>query len=1078
MKSTLSFVLILFSLLSIGQVPVDADDQFVKGGYRGKSQIDPTQYVDLTTGKAQINIPIANLSGSGISMPVSLFYDGGGRKVDEYASSVGLGWDLSIPYSIQRSTIGLPDEGINIDYSSLGGSWVSMTNEGFTESPYDTNTEQTLGANFGGMNLGNVLENAAKGMNDLQPDEFYYNIPGHSGMFIFDMVEFDASQMASVALYGRSYHNWNPKKIPHDDIEVWISITVGGGKIEINSFIIMDENGFKYVFDEVEKTAVISSEWPHQMESNYRKLLDQSTAFYMTAIYGPSDEIEIELEYSHTGDPIVDYYSAQGLLDDVYSVPFFSSLNVGSRRDIDNFFFQYNYDECNCLTYPDVESKLVTTVYKSIIYPTSIESKNGKVLFHYDTPRLDLANEFELDKITLLDFNGDVLDIFKLDQFYTGQNIEDYRLVLGKIERENAYGEIEPYYDFIYDDSEALPDYNSKSVDHWGYYNGISNETLLPYYADVQNWLTIPLADRSPDLLFTKVQNIVGFITPERGRIEFDFELNKYGAVNGVQNGVIQEIGGLRVSQLRMKPNENSIGEVVNIDYASVLNPSNQEGVVQVLPNYRIRSNIRFISYCFIVEYEASCNINRCSDCFSERLNGTPAYAAEVENNSMITYPYVVTSSPGKGFIEYHFSVDNIASDALDFPYLPLTYRHWRNGLLLSKTLINDDLILVSKEEHRYESVYLDEQKVLGIKVMRIPDDESYMAKEYYYQSEVYERVETKTFSYDQLTPSKVIENTITYSYNELVPGAVKEILTETNDPLNRFSLRRVKVVGDYVNEDIADENSSTIQFVKLHWRAPFKTPVEVLTLKGNSLGSLKIVSGEITTLRIENGYSVPDEVYQLELNSPLPLASLQLSDIEDGEFDFDEDYYKLVAKLLDYDLKGRLRSVEIQEAVVNSVLTDYADGRITAEVINSPSDKFAYSSFETENMGGWSYEQFAVNEFFSNVNGLEFTHSKTGLSYLNLEYSNITRSVGPGSYTLSFWAHASQPMPEVNWTQLISLEISEPMDEDGWVFYQYKLANTTSVNKTLKLEGLSWIDELRLYPQGAAMNTIAYNAD
>src|SRR5688572_15350298 len=67
--------------------------------------------VNLYSGTAQVNIPICELSSRVLNVPVSLQYTAGrGVKVQDFATSVGLGWQLSAGGSISRVVRGFPDE--------------------------------------------------------------------------------------------------------------------------------------------------------------------------------------------------------------------------------------------------------------------------------------------------------------------------------------------------------------------------------------------------------------------------------------------------------------------------------------------------------------------------------------------------------------------------------------------------------------------------------------------------------------------------------------------------------------------------------------------------------------------------------------------------------------------------------------------------------------------------------------------------------------------------------------------------------------------------------------------------------
>ena len=48
------------------------------------------------TGQPNISLPIYTLKEGSISLPISIRYNGGGLKVTEYPSSVGMGWLLPL----------------------------------------------------------------------------------------------------------------------------------------------------------------------------------------------------------------------------------------------------------------------------------------------------------------------------------------------------------------------------------------------------------------------------------------------------------------------------------------------------------------------------------------------------------------------------------------------------------------------------------------------------------------------------------------------------------------------------------------------------------------------------------------------------------------------------------------------------------------------------------------------------------------------------------------------------------------------------------------------------------------------
>src|ERR1700753_1773192 len=79
--------------------------------FLGKTPTGADIGLDRYTGTAQVSIPVCNLSAKASSIPISLNYlDGRGVRVQEYATQVGLGWQLNAGGSISRVVRGFPDE--------------------------------------------------------------------------------------------------------------------------------------------------------------------------------------------------------------------------------------------------------------------------------------------------------------------------------------------------------------------------------------------------------------------------------------------------------------------------------------------------------------------------------------------------------------------------------------------------------------------------------------------------------------------------------------------------------------------------------------------------------------------------------------------------------------------------------------------------------------------------------------------------------------------------------------------------------------------------------------------------------
>ncbi|MDB5012394.1 MAG: hypothetical protein JWQ25_596, partial [Daejeonella sp.] len=135
--------------------------------------------VDLNTGRPIINIPISTLQQGDISIPISLYYNAGGVKVDDTGSGYGLGWNITNPGSISRTVRSLPDDFQGTGTDTRKGWLYTPNSVGVRNAPLD------LPGDCNGSTYNNVNSIANNG-NDTEPDIFTFNCGGLSGQFVID----------------------------------------------------------------------------------------------------------------------------------------------------------------------------------------------------------------------------------------------------------------------------------------------------------------------------------------------------------------------------------------------------------------------------------------------------------------------------------------------------------------------------------------------------------------------------------------------------------------------------------------------------------------------------------------------------------------------------------------------------------------------------------------------------------------------------------------------------------------------------------------------------------------------------
>lgn len=209
--------------------------------------------VGKSTGTADVGIPIIAVDEGGISVAVSLSYQSSGLKVQERPSWVGLGWSLSGPGVITRSSRGLPDDHPNGFLRNL------------TDIPNAYAIYSDLGLPLLQQKVYNKLDLLSKNTIDYEPDSYSFNFSGHGGSFFFGN---DGNVHCS---------EYSPLKFE--------PIYTNG---KIVSWRVTDERGMIYTFGAVEYTFVnVAGE----------DIPEYISSWYLTKIFNPVSGVTVSFEY-------------------------------------------------------------------------------------------------------------------------------------------------------------------------------------------------------------------------------------------------------------------------------------------------------------------------------------------------------------------------------------------------------------------------------------------------------------------------------------------------------------------------------------------------------------------------------------------------------------------------------------------------------------------------------------------------------------------------------------------------------------------------------------------------------------
>ncbi len=170
--------------------------------------------VNLNTGVPDISVPLYQIESGGLNLPITLNYHAGGFKINELATSVGMGWSLSSDIQISRAINGIDD------FDPTKG-YISNIKMKAYFSQYGDCID--CGYPFG---VGMSDYAIASGEMDGMPDKFNYKLMNKAGSFYFRKTSTGGTGYVIVP-------------VPYDNI-----------KIEYNDrqFIITDTDGTIYTF--------------------------------------------------------------------------------------------------------------------------------------------------------------------------------------------------------------------------------------------------------------------------------------------------------------------------------------------------------------------------------------------------------------------------------------------------------------------------------------------------------------------------------------------------------------------------------------------------------------------------------------------------------------------------------------------------------------------------------------------------------------------------------------------------------------------------------------------------------------
>jgi len=426
-----------------------------------------TYPVDYSTGVPKIEIPIYQIKSGSLSLPVSLNYHASGIKMNELASSSGLGWSLNAGGMVSRVINQVEDERefLSTDHYSSD----------------DIHNSQQSPAN-GYPLVYSYVKAIAFGNHDGRSDDYYYNVGnGLSGQFVYDI---------NKIMHQRSFTN---------------NIITRTAQ---NTFQITGEDGTRYTFNDLEKTnSPISGFCPSSwmISSIISANLKDTISFEYNYFPGYSYSVESQT-YNNNNPDLNNTFPSNQKFEKHYSTMIYDASVLVKRIKFKGGTITFSYESGR----KDVMNNRLSAVTINNLSNsgTEIPLKTYQLIHTYFLSNPTNPNTFEaklrLDEIKLFDQNNTYVNSY---HFYYNSGI-----MPPMINQNNPSSQPGGY---------AC---GGCAIDFWGYYNGhAENTTLLPL---LPSEVFGSAANRSADINYMKAESLEKIDFPTGGSTTFEFEAN------------------------------------------------------------------------------------------------------------------------------------------------------------------------------------------------------------------------------------------------------------------------------------------------------------------------------------------------------------------------------------------------------------------------------------------------------------------------------------------------------------------------------------------------------------------------
>jgi YD repeat-containing protein len=161
----------------------------------------------------------------------------------------------------------------------------------------------------------------------------------------------------------------------------------------------------------------------------------------------------------------------------------------------------------------------------------------------------------------------------------------------------------------------------------------------------------------------------------------------------------------------------------------------------------------------------------------------------------------------------------------------------------------------------------------------------------------------------------------------------------------------------------------------------------------------------------------------------------------------------------------GNPQQVLGHDGIPISYLWNYNNVQPVAKITNATTSQVAYTSFEGNGTGNWTYTGVPTADATAVTGGYSYN---LGQASASISLSGLSATT---TYVVSYWSKTGNS----NWVNGVGATTrgkSVTINGGAWTYFEHVMTGVTSVTVT----GAGNIDELRLYPQNSQMMTYTYS--